>query len=169
MLQIFRLNHWFLMLVMFFGVECYLTILIFCFFGWLYSLRVVAFLLYGCRIMSLVECCLLGLVMFEPLIILCRGHSYLSILFDVFLNCLNCPFDLSIACGIVCGLEMVCLKSNCFEKVLNVFAVNSRPLSEMTTLVIPYLEKKAFRMYYYPGGKFIWQLTDIEEVQKLVV
>ena len=64
---------------------------------------------------------------------------------------------------------MVCLKSNCFEKVLNVFAVNSRPLSEMTTLVIPYLEKKAFRMYYYPGGKFIWQLTDIEEVQKLVV
>ena len=39
---------------------------------------------------------------------------------------------------------MVCLKSHCLEKVLNVFAVNSGPLSEMTTLGIPYLEKGCF-------------------------
>ena len=63
---------------------------------------------------------------------------------------------------------MVRLKSHCFEKIWNVFAVNSGPLSQMTTLAIPYLEKKVFRMYYYRGGEFIWQLTDIEKVGGIV-
>ena len=35
---------------------------------------------------------------------------------------------------------MVCLKSHCFENVLNVFAVNSGPLAEMTTFGVPCLE-----------------------------
>ena len=32
----------------------------------------------------------------------------------------------------------------------------------MTTLGMPYLEKKVFHMYYYSGEEFIWQLTDIK-------
>ena len=39
---------------------------------------------------------------------------------------------------------MVCLKSHYLEKVLNIFAVNSGPFSEMTTLGIPYLGKGCF-------------------------
>ena len=168
MLQIFRLNHWFLMLVMFFGVECYLTILIFCFFGWLYSLRVVRFLLYGCRIMSLVECCLLGLGMFEWLIILCRGHSYLSILFDVFLNCLNCPFDLSIAFGSVWTWDGI-FKVPLFRESFECICCEFWAIVWDDYFGYSIFRKKVFRMYYYRGGEFIWQLTDIEEVQKLVV
>ena len=78
--------------------------------------------------------------------------------FYAFLNCLNCPFDLSITFGIVP------LFQESFECVC----------CEFWTIVwddyfgYSIFRKKVFCMYCYHGGEFIWQLTDIEEVGGIV-